>query len=112
MFVLKPIDPLFSYPELAGSATIHKKEKVMFWKNSMYSLEVNNRVFKWKSDENDLLINWSGLNSGVTVVKPSNITLSSLLNELGILPIRTCCPSQEFLYNYFNSRKSNVLFLH
>lgn len=52
----------------------------------------------------EMLPGWSGLNSGVTVLKPSNQTFAALMSELEILPNRHCCPSQEFLYHFFEGR--------
>lgn len=102
LFVLRNPDELFLLPELAGSPMIDTKEKISFWKSPSMGLVVRNKVSKsvpWH------LKHWSGLNSGVTVLTPSNSTLTSMLNELSILPNRPCCPSQEFLFFYFEERR-------
>jgi lipopolysaccharide biosynthesis glycosyltransferase len=102
LFVLRNPDELFQLPELAGSPMIDTKEKISFWKSPSMGLVVRNKISKsvpWH------LKHWSGLNSGVTVLIPSNATLTGMLNELSILPNRPCCPSQEFLFFYFEERR-------
>jgi alpha-N-acetylglucosamine transferase len=103
LIVLKNVDELFQYPELAGSAMMDKKEKILFFRSSSYGLGKRSKYERNKIDE-IMLEGWSGLNSGVTVVEPSNTTFTKMINELSIIPNRPCCPSQEFIYNYFETR--------
>ena len=128
LLVLDNVDELFDLPELSGSPMIETHEKIVFFKTSEYGLRINNKVDRGREtdaaasiapathteDETDdgdiggeggLIPGWSGLNSGVTVLVPSNVTFTQLLNELSIIPNRPCCPSQEFLYYFFEERK-------
>ncbi|KAI8608706.1 nucleotide-diphospho-sugar transferase [Chytriomyces sp. MP71] len=93
LLVLENVDELFLMPEVAASALIHVSEKISFFKSSEYGMVPGNKVNR-QSREASLLEGWSGLNSGVTVLKPSNETFSKLLSELSIIPNRPCCPSQ------------------
>jgi lipopolysaccharide biosynthesis glycosyltransferase len=76
-----------------------------FKKNGRMNFLVRNKP----SDDDEYsqslqVLNWSGVNSGVSVLKPNNDTFTELVNELSILPNRVCCPSQEFLYYFFEQR--------
>ncbi|KAJ3380113.1 hypothetical protein HDU84_006168 [Entophlyctis sp. JEL0112] len=107
VLVLTNIDELFEMPEVSASAMIHPSEKISFYnllRSSEYGMRPGNKIDR-KSRDPDLLEGWSGLNSGVTVLKPSNLTFNRLLDELSIIPNRPCCPSQEFIYNFFDERK-------
>ncbi|KAJ3091024.1 hypothetical protein HK102_001935 [Quaeritorhiza haematococci] len=101
LFALQNADELFEMPEFSACPMADRKEKIQFWASAEYGLRLHSKITK------NLISNlpgWSGLNSGVTVLAPSNATFSSLINELGILPNRPCCPSQEFLLHYFEER--------
>ncbi|KAJ3412082.1 hypothetical protein HDV05_001306 [Chytridiales sp. JEL 0842] len=104
LLVLKNLDELFQMPELAGSPMSDPKEKIQFFKTSEYGLRVRNKVDRHKTT--GLQEGWSGLNSGVTVIQPNNGTFTKMLNELSIIPNRPCCPSQEFIFHYFEERLS------
>ncbi|KAJ3332038.1 hypothetical protein HDU76_001496 [Blyttiomyces sp. JEL0837] len=103
LFVLRNVDELFTLPELSGASMMDTKEKILFFKSSEYGLRIRNKLDR--KNEKVLLEGWSGLNSGVTVVEPSNRTFTDMLSELTIIPNRPCCPSQEFLYNFFEERR-------
>ncbi|KAI8799343.1 nucleotide-diphospho-sugar transferase [Cladochytrium replicatum] len=106
MIALQSIDELFRMPEFAGAPTVDaQKEKIQFWKTGEYGLRFGNTVQRSVAEFPRLVTGWSGLNSGITVLVPSNATFGELLNELEIIPNRPCCPSQEFLYHFFESRK-------
>ncbi|KAI9328193.1 nucleotide-diphospho-sugar transferase [Zopfochytrium polystomum] len=109
LFVLRNVDDLFRLPELAGCPAVDPAEKIMFFRDAAYGLKPGNKIDRAANapphdPRTGLVVGWSGLNSGVTVVEPSRRTFASLVNELSILPNRPCCPSQEFLYNYFEER--------
>ncbi|KAJ3074926.1 hypothetical protein HDU98_009804 [Podochytrium sp. JEL0797] len=104
LLVLENVDELFEMPEVAASAMVHASEKISFYKSAEYGMKPGNKIDR-KTRDPELLEGWSGLNSGVTVLKPSNETFTRLLTELSILPNRPCCPSQEFIYNFFEERK-------
>ncbi|KAI8831102.1 nucleotide-diphospho-sugar transferase [Chytridium lagenaria] len=101
LMVLKNVDELFQMPELSASAMSEDGEKIQFYSTSTYGLSVRNQVGKYK--RTNLIRGWSGLNSGVTVLKPSNETFNLLLNELSVIPNRPCCPSQEFLSTFLKN---------
>ncbi|KAJ3221154.1 hypothetical protein HK099_003725 [Clydaea vesicula] len=103
LFVVKNVDELFNYSEFAATPMIDKKEKISFWRSPLMGMAVRNKNFRPVN-----LPHWTGLNSGVTVLIPSNLTFSTLVNELSILPNRPCCPSQEFLLYFFEERKKYV----
>ncbi|KAJ3407288.1 hypothetical protein CcCBS67573_g02308 [Chytriomyces confervae] len=104
LLVLENVDELFQMPQVAASAMVHPSEKISFFKTSEYGMRPRNKIDR-KSRDSSVLEGWSGLNSGVTVLKPSNETFQNLLSELSIIPNRPCCPSQEFIYNFFEERK-------
>ncbi|KAJ3111462.1 hypothetical protein HK100_002673 [Physocladia obscura] len=104
LLVLENIDELFQMPEVSASPMVHTSEKISFYKSCEYGMKARNKIDR-KSRDPSLLEGWSGLNSGVTVLNPSNETFTRLLNELSIIPNRPCCPSQEFIYNFFEERK-------
>ncbi|KAJ3126713.1 hypothetical protein HK101_005713, partial [Irineochytrium annulatum] len=103
LLVLRNSDELFEYPELAACPMADQKEKIQFYQTAEYGLAVRNKVDR-KKDRSNLLPGWSGLNSGVTVLAPSNLTFTLMMNELSIIPHRPCCPSQEFIFHYFEER--------
>ncbi|KAI8806418.1 nucleotide-diphospho-sugar transferase [Cladochytrium replicatum] len=106
MIALQCIDELFEMPEFSGVPMVDaKREKIQFWKTGEYNLRAGNIVQRGPDGVNRLATDWSGLNSGITVLKPSNETFSDLLGELEIVPGRPCCPSQEFLYHFFEARR-------
>ncbi|KAJ3018511.1 UNVERIFIED_CONTAM: hypothetical protein HDU68_011131 [Siphonaria sp. JEL0065] len=104
LLVLENVDELFQMPEVAASAMVHASEKISFYRSAEYGMKPGNKIDR-RSRNPTLLEGWSGLNSGVTVLKPSNETFTRLLTELSIIPNRPCCPSQEFIYNFFQERK-------
>ncbi|KAJ3342459.1 hypothetical protein HDU93_002218 [Gonapodya sp. JEL0774] len=82
-------------------------EKIQFWKTSDYGSIPNNHVSRKPNDpfaQGWMLPGWSGLNSGLVVLDPSNSTFTELLDELATVPSRPCCPSQELLYHFFEKR--------
>jgi lipopolysaccharide biosynthesis glycosyltransferase len=103
LLILRNVDELFQLPELSGTPLLDPREKIQFFKTAEYGLRQRNKIDRKKPT--GLQEGWSGLNSGVTVVQPSNKTFTDMLNELSIIPNRPCCPSQEFIYNFFEERK-------
>lgn len=113
LFIIKNPQELFSLPEFAASSAVDKREKIQFWRSADMGTKIRNTLRnKFVGEMVDLLPHWSGLNSGVSVVTPSNLTFTSMLNEISILPNRPCCPSQEFLYFYFSEVNKLLGFLY
>lgn len=90
LFVLQNSDELFNYPEFASTPMVDPSEKTLFFLSPEMGLMPRNKV---KQDSifpqtSSLLPHWSGVNSGVSVLVPSNATFTKLLNELSIIPHR------------------------
>lgn len=102
MVVLKNIDELFRMPEISASPMSDDDEKILFFEHA--GTKLSDFVKLDPNDKGVLLPGWSGLNSGVVVLEPSLATFSEMMRELSAYPRRVCCPSQEFLYNFFEKR--------
>ena len=89
LFVLQNSDELFDYPEFASTPMVDQSEKTLFFSSPEMGLLPRNKV---KQDsifpQISLLPNWSGVNSGVSVLVPSNVTFTKLLNEISVIPHR------------------------
>eukprot|EP00917_Polyrhabdina_sp_WS-2016_P012784 GHVP01027989.1.p1 GENE.GHVP01027989.1~~GHVP01027989.1.p1 ORF type:complete len:531 (+),score=62.79 GHVP01027989.1:1166-2758(+) len=47
-----------------------------------------------------------GMNIGFALIRPNREMLQDMISLIGRMKFRTCCPVQEFLYRYFESRGS------
>lgn len=114
LVLLKPVDELFSLPELSGCAMIDPGEKIIFYNYS--SLETPSDLGYddyWKQrfvsfsrqgasrTQLETLVGTYGLNSGVVVLQPNSRTFRELVSAVQRIPQRTCCPTQEFVYRFF-----------
>jgi alpha-N-acetylglucosamine transferase len=96
LMVLKNSDELFEFPEFASTPMvkskqrinpqIDSKEKNLFFKSSRLGYLVRNKPSEDHEDMN--VMHWSGVNSGVSVLKPDFETFEQLITELSILPQR------------------------
>ena len=103
MVVLRNIDELFRMPAVAACPMSDNDEKILFFQRAGPALSDFIRLDD-KGPDLDLLPNWSGLNSGIVVLKPSREIFKEMMAELTLYPKRVCCPSQEFVYNFFDKR--------
>lgn len=89
LLALKNSDELFEMPEFASTPMVDPKEKTLFFKTSDLGLKLRNKIKEdFPLSSSSVLLNWSGVNSGVSVLKPDNATFTDILNELSILPNR------------------------
>lgn len=102
MVVLHNVDELFRMPEISATPMSDNDEKILFFERG--GTRLTDFVRLDPNDNRALLPGWSGLNSGVVVLEPSLQTFAELMKELAAYPRRVCCPSQEFLYNFFERR--------
>lgn len=103
------IDGMFSMEELSGSPMITPTEKIAFYHPPKDQSKEENWWTEWKvinrDRPQDEMVGKYGLNSGLMVLKPSMDTYHDLLDKLASLPKRLCCPTQEFLFRYFESKQ-------
>lgn len=114
LVVLKNIDELFDYPEFAASPMVDPNEKIVFYEplnetatmEDWFKFPFTKLDPKWKDSKAQLGVGKLGLNSGLVTLVPSYETFSNMTVLLSRLKQRTCCPTQEFLFRYFESKKS------
>lgn len=87
---------------IAGVPMVYPEEKIVFWESipqirNLSAIEEYTKV-------TDLQIGFTGLNSGVLLLQPSAETFADLVRVAASLTQRPCCPTQEFLYHYFEAR--------
>ena len=107
LLVLENIDELFDLNvELAGVAALSSDEKILFWDppGPLESDPVDINSWRNFSRVSELEVYHSGLNSGVILLKPSAEIYHQLLTAASLLAERTCCPSQEFVFRFFELR--------
>lgn len=104
MVVIQPIHELFTIEgEFAGVPVAYADEKIAFWnppgpfEAKVTEPDTWGNFSKLSHDLND----GEGLNGGLMVLVPSKETLKDLVLAAGHLSHRTCCPTQEFLYRFF-----------
>ncbi len=129
LLLLRNFDELFDAKgtlagrEVAGVPLLDGDEKVVFWRPprakilNKGALGPDGKVPLLAYDPNkndtddimekvtkeDIVAGWTGLNSGVLVLKPSNDRFQQLLASASTLEKRTCCPTQEFIFRFFES---------
>lgn len=103
LLILKNFDELFDQRELAGVPMLYQDEKVVFWKEPQPG-DAPSVLWQNLTKVTELRIGWTGLNSGVLVLEPSQKTFSELIEAAAQLSDRTCCPSQEFIFRFFQAR--------
>ena len=97
LLVLYNFDELFSSAaKLAGVPMLFRDEKIMFW-------EAPGEGSSNFTKAHNLHINWSGMNGGVMVIQPNMDTFKALVGAAERLSERTCCPTQEFIFRFFES---------
>lgn len=111
MLILENLDHGFAFPSISGVPMSDIDEKIAFYKvkapastrtvvpNASVPLEVFLNMTK--NTRTDYKVNVTGLNSGFLVIRPDLKILTNMLSILQKMKQRTCCPSQEFLYHYF-----------
>jgi len=105
MIALQNVDELFEMPEISACPMSDDDEKILFYERA--GIHPRDYIKLEAIPENPrLLPGWSGLNSGIVVLKPSLETFNDMMSQLSKYPRRLCCPSQEFLYNYFERKRS------
>lgn len=119
MLVRSNIDELFDLNYLMSAVPcIHDKEKIVFhdpdpsWDLLKETKEIedlipvnvlNDSIFNLKKITS-LKVHHTGLNAGVMVLKPSMYIYEELVKISKTISQRLCCPIQELLYRYFESR--------
>lgn len=107
LLILESIDELFELDvELAGVAALSPDEKILFWDPPQPLESDPLDINSWRnfSRVSEIEVYHSGLNSGVMLLKPSNETYANLIAAASLLTERTCCPTQEFLFRFFELR--------
>ena len=105
MVILKNIDHLFEMPELAASPMITPGEKIMFYGPKPEESTTWNTL-KWrqlKPEEAETGVGKIGLNSGLMILQPSLKRFHHMRALIKVLRHRPCCPTQEFIYRYFEN---------
>lgn len=103
LLVLKNFDELFDLDELAGVPMLYRDEKIAFWEDPHVGDDPS-VVWRNLTKISAPTIGHTGLNSGVLVLRPSLATFRELVEAASRLTERPCCPSQEFLYRFFEVR--------
>lgn len=103
LLILRNFDELFDQGELAGVPMLHAEEKVVFWQEPLVG---DPPALLWHNltKVSEARVGWTGLNSGVLVLQPDARTFKELLTAASELSERTCCPSQEFIFRFFQAR--------
>ena len=81
---------------------VYPEEKIVFWESIPQILNLTEVTEYPKATEPQL--GFTGLNSGVLLLQPSPDTFADLVKVAASLTQRPCCPTQEFLYHYFEAR--------
>jgi hypothetical protein len=90
---------------------VNLKEKTLFFQSQELGLSVRNKV---KQDGMDLfpapalVPHWSGVNSGVSVLTPSNETFAELVNEISIFPNRVV---RDYFFKHGAHTKHRSIYL-
>lgn len=103
LLILKNFDELFDQEELSGVPMLYDQEKVAFWKEPLVGDPIES---SWSNFQKivEPRVGWTGLNSGVLVLRPSSKTFKELIEAASKIKERTCCPSQEFIFRFFELR--------
>lgn len=107
LLILSDVDELFDLDvELAGAPGIIGDEKVLFWdppepfETDPLSEHSWKNLTKFTAREGL----YPGLNSGVLLMRPNATLYDELVLAASALESRTCCPTQEFLFRFFELR--------
>ena len=119
--VIDSLDSLFDYPELSGVSMFDEGEKIAFydphpdWVNGKCLIPriddplpvcIDDRPYYENMTKlSNKIPGFTGLNSGLMVLVPSLNTFAEMNASLKHSKRRLCCPSQEFVYRFFESRK-------
>jgi hypothetical protein len=121
LLVVRNLDEAFDFPDVSSVALSDSREKIAFYqvKNSMNKPldgesclsakdsecclddQVNTEDFSNLSRLEEKIVDVTGLNSGFLVLRPSLCRLRKMIDVLRTMKQRPCCPSQEFLWHYF-----------
>lgn len=106
LLILENIDELFNFPSVSGVPALFEDEKVVFWEPpSPYSHDPSSTGFWTKFQKvSQVRPLETGLNSGVFVMTPDKNIFEDMLSQLLKMEERTCCPTQEFIFRYFEVR--------
>jgi hypothetical protein len=107
LLIMKNVDELFKMNvEFAGVPSLNADEKIIFWDppEPFESDPLDQNSWRNFTKPTRFEPFHSGLNSGVVFLRPSNKTFGELAIALGHLKERTCCPTQEFLFRFFELR--------
>ena len=105
MVIVKNIDALFDYEELAGSPMLTPKEKILYFEPRP-DPPAEWIMSKWRGiqvEQKQNGVGKIGLNSGLMILRPSMRRFQHMRALLGVLRNRPCCPTQEFFYRYFEN---------
>lgn len=107
ILILKGIDDLFQLNvHLAGVPALSIEEKAVFWDPpEPFEAEPLNES-SWRNFTKPTRFEpyHSGLNGGVLLLRPGLDTFGELATAVRHLRERTCCPTQEFIYRFFELR--------
>lgn len=104
MLILQPIQELFDLEtELAGVPALEPDEKTIFWDppDPFEADPMEEATWRNFSKPSNIVPEQSGMNGGLMVLRPSEDTYNRLLRAANWIQERTCCPTQEFLYRFF-----------
>lgn len=107
MVILKPLTDLFDIEaQLAGVPSLDQDEKTLFWDPPDPFEADSNDPAAWRNftKPTQYHLHHTGLNGGLMLLRPDPTTFKELVAAAHMLKERTCCPTQEFIYRFFELR--------
>lgn len=105
LVILDNFDELFDTETLiAGVPMLHVEEKVVFWEEPQVGDHLESVWHGLVKKTSLPRPGWTGLNSGVLFLRPDTETFSDLIHAASKLTERPCCPTQEFIFRFFEVR--------
>ena len=117
LWIAQNLDIAFTFPHISGVSMSDPLEKIAFFqvkkqaansKDSSPKLTdsstPNPENFQNLVKLQEKIVNETGLNSGFLVITPSISQLIRMITILKAMKQRPCCPSQEFIWHYFEGQ--------
>jgi len=104
MLILADIGELFGVKsQFAAVPMIYEEEKIIFWEApAPFQFEpLADQAWQNLSRAQRPEVFHSGMNGGLMLLQPCHSTFEGLLAALPKIKERMCCPTQEFLFRYF-----------